>query len=289
MSYMSSNPYLLNIVPLFNVADPSNGFIDTTALTALQSMINTTSHTVYADAIEPYTTSGTITVTGTMNVNGTLQVNGYSLGADENGSTTITGCNYNIYSGTTGLTVQSANTSNAPVISFITSTGPALQIDSLGRALYQGDGTTSSINRFWVSSSILSADRAAIGFGSRSTMSTVFDVYKGDAYFDRNVNVNSNVICRALFQFSDERLKQNIASVHGALSTLHMLKGVQYTMDGQPQIGFLAQEVQKVLPEAVCDVKGVLAVDYTRVVPLLLEAIKELDRKLSRLLPSNDC
>ena len=52
-------------------------------------------------------------------------------------------------------------------------------------------------------------------------------------------------------------------------------------MDGQPQIGFIAQELQKVLPEAVHTIQNspFLSVDYTRIIPLLVEAVKELVSK----------
>jgi hypothetical protein len=48
-------------------------------------------------------------------------------------------------------------------------------------------------------------------------------------------------------------------------------------MSGRPQVGFIAQEVQRVVPEAVSYAdSNTLAVDYSRIVPLLVEAVKEL-------------
>jgi hypothetical protein len=276
----ANNPYLLNIIPTFNVADPSGGASNnatSNAVVALETMIDTTNYIIRADAILPYN-SDTVTIGSNTSIVGSFTVNGYTVGPSIDGSTIITGNSYIISTGNTAFSIVSTTTTSEPAISFITGGSTAFQIDSLGRALYDGDGVTSNVNRFWISSSILSADRAAVGFGPQSTMSTVFDVYKGDAYFDRNLNVNSNISCRTLVQFSDERLKRDIGPISGALSTLCELKGVHYTMDGRKQLGFIAQDIQRILPDAVYEIEGMLAVDYTRVIPLLVEAVKELAR-----------
>jgi len=295
MSYASSNPFiitnggpfLLNNIPLFNVGDPSGG-VTTTDLSAsvsgLQSMIDTTTYTISANAIQPFTTGQTITMTGNYNVIGGLEVNGYPIGSDSTGCNVTTANQFIVSTGSTVFSVLSTNTTNPSSIatSFQINGKNVFQLDALGRALYQGDGQTSNVNRFWISSSILSADRAGIGLGSISTLSTVFDVYKGDAYFDRNLNVNSNISCRSLSQFSDERLKKDIHPLKNALSTLRQIRGVHYSMDGEKQVGFIAQELLQVLPEAVnTNNPNLLSVEYTRVIPLLVEALKELDYRLS--------
>ena len=280
MSQQVYNPYLLNIVPIFNVADPSGGTGTgdvTAAVTAIQTMLDTTYHTASVDVIQPYTTGATIQVAGNMNVVGALSVNGIELGVDAFGSNFIYGSNFTVSTGTTGLVMSNTTVSTNTAISFIVGNSSVFQIDGLGRALYEGDGVSSNVNRFWVSSAILHADRGAIGLGGLSSMSTLFDVWNGDAYFDKNVHCASNMYCRQLFQFSDERLKSAIRPLTGALSTICELRGVHYSMDGEPQVGFIAQEVQRVVPEAVTYAdSNTLAVDYSRIVPLLVEAVKEL-------------
>ncbi len=280
MSYQALNPYLLNIVPIFNVADPSGGggATDlTTAVAAVQSMIDTANHIVKADAIEPFTTGATIQVAGNMNVVGALSVNGVELGVDAFGSNFLYGSNLTVSTGTTGLVMSNTTVSSNSAISFIVGNSSVFSIDGLGRALYQGDGVSSNVNRLWVSSAILHADRGAINLGGASTMSTIFDVWNGDAYFDKNIHCASNIYCDTLFQYSDARLKSGIRPLTGALSTICELRGVHYTMSGRPQVGFIAQEVQRVVPEAVSHAdSNTLAVDYSRIVPILVEAVKEL-------------
>ena len=64
---------------------------------------------------------------------------------------------------------------------------------------------------------------------------------------------------------------------------LHFLAG----FENEKQIGLSAQEVQKVLPEAVIERElngeNILLVKYEKIVPLLVEAIKELNEKVERL------
>src|SRR5205085_9700358 len=83
---------------------------------------------------------------------------------------------------------------------------------------------------------------------------------------------------------SDERFKKNITPITSPLQKLLQLKGVEYEMDAAAfpknnfppgrQIGFLAQNVEKVIPEAVNEKDGYKGVDYARLVQLLVESIK---------------
>ena len=96
---------------------------------------------------------------------------------------------------------------------------------------------------------------------------------------------------------SDERLKKNITPIDNALEKVRWLKGVNFEWDkekitGLPfvgpkpdkDIGLIAQDVEKVFPEAVMEREdGHKAVDYTKLVPVLIEAIKELSHKINIL------
>ena len=62
--------------------------------------------------------------------------------------------------------------------------------------------------------------------------------------------------------FSDERLKENIEKV-GMLDDGQNVYKYNYKGDGTPQLGLIAQEVLEHVPEAVHDVGGLLAVDYS--------------------------
>jgi hypothetical protein len=84
---------------------------------------------------------------------------------------------------------------------------------------------------------------------------------------------------------SDIRLKTNISTIHDGLAKVLTLNGITYNWNDlatnqnkeSRESGIIAQELLKVLPEAVVEKDdGFLTVKYDRIIPLLIEAIKEL-------------
>jgi hypothetical protein len=85
---------------------------------------------------------------------------------------------------------------------------------------------------------------------------------------------------------SDERLKDNIETIDGGLERVQELRGVSFNWTNQEDktLGFIAQEIKEVLPEVVKeDNKGFYQVDYSAVVPVLVEAIKDLKAEIEEL------
>ena len=84
--------------------------------------------------------------------------------------------------------------------------------------------------------------------------------------------------------YSDIRLKTDIEVIPDALAKVEQLRGVTYKRidSGERQTGLIAQEVQKVLPEAVSG-DDMLSVAYGNLVGLLVEAIKELKAEVEEL------
>jgi hypothetical protein len=91
---------------------------------------------------------------------------------------------------------------------------------------------------------------------------------------------------------SDIRLKQNINQLNNSLSIINKLRGVsfEYTKESNMgdglRYGFIAQEVQQFIPEIVrqrSKTDGMLSLNYTEIIPLLVEAIKELSETKSFL------
>ncbi len=94
----------------------------------------------------------------------------------------------------------------------------------------------------------------------------------------------------AYYNSSDLALKENITPIDNALDKVMSLDGINWTYknDGRAMTGLIAQQVQKVLPEAVfetdlMDSNGHLAIRYGNVVGLLVESIKELSEKVKEL------
>ena len=81
---------------------------------------------------------------------------------------------------------------------------------------------------------------------------------------------------------SDKRMKENVDRMDSPLSQLGKLTGYDYNYKGDDQRtgGVMAQDVRRVMPDAVSMRNdGMMAVNYPKVTGLLVEAVKELDRR----------
>ncbi len=95
------------------------------------------------------------------------------------------------------------------------------------------------------------------------------------------------------YNSSDERLKDNIEVIKGSLDKIGEIRGVEFDWNEKSpgwarerghDVGVVAQEVQKVIPEIVVERKnGYLGVDYKRIVPLLIESVKDLKKQVENL------
>ena len=85
---------------------------------------------------------------------------------------------------------------------------------------------------------------------------------------------------------SDERAKEDITPITGALDKVQQLGGYSFTLKAtdEKSSGVIAQEVQKVMPELVQEgAEGLLSVQYGNMVGLLIEAIKEQQAQIDEL------
>jgi len=186
-------------------------------------------------------------------------------------------------------------------------TSPTEKLHVVGNGLFTGN--VSGVN------GVYSGNVSGLNGVYSGNVSGVNGVYSGNVSGVNGVysgNVSGN---EALFTgnitayYSDRRLKSNILQITGALELLSQINGVYYTQndlaksfgynDEHVQVGVIAQEVQISVPSAVTlapfdtqfiDGKSVsasgqnyLTVKYEKLVPLLIEAIKELERKVDDL------
>jgi hypothetical protein len=114
------------------------------------------------------------------------------------------------------------------------------------------------------------------------------------------IRATNNIIA---YFTSDKKLKENITPIVNALQKLNQINGVEFDWnkdfieqsggeDGyfvrKHDVGVIAQEIETVLPEAVATRSdGTKAVNYEKIVPLLIEAIKELKVEVDRLKNGN--
>ena len=108
------------------------------------------------------------------------------------------------------------------------------------------------------------------------------------------LQVSGFVAATDFVSMSDARLKKDIVPLKDALSKVLQLNGVsyywnqesypQFQFDTNHKIGFLAQEVEKIMPELVATgTDGYKTVNYIEVVPLLVECIKEQQQQINEL------
>ena len=96
----------------------------------------------------------------------------------------------------------------------------------------------------------------------------------------------ADLYCYDLHETSDISLKQNIRDLGDSLDQVRQLKGRKYNRIDreQDEIGLVAQEVELVIPEVVSvSHMGTKAISYTHMIPLLIEAIKELADEVDTL------
>ncbi len=114
-----------------------------------------------------------------------------------------------------------------------------------------------------------------------------------------NINASGTVYCNGTSACSDIRYKKNIKLISNALDKVLKINGVTYDwrvseypqkkFTDTPQIGFIAQQLEPVLREVVLtDSAGFKSVDYSRLTPVLVEAMKEQQKMIEQLQKDNE-
>jgi hypothetical protein len=122
---------------------------------------------------------------------------------------------------------------------------------------------------------------------NNSSSSQVFQQFAIDNGNNANGQINGNGASQVAFgSWSDIRLKENIVNLPNQLQNILALRSVEFDYkDGSGhQIGFIAQEIKEVYPEAVSENdKGYLTVTgWNKTEAILVKAIQELHEKLVR-------
>ena len=121
-------------------------------------------------------------------------------------------------------------------------------------------------------------------------------VVSGSSPSFHHVSASGDVVAAGdvvAYYTSDIRLKDNIEVIKGSFDKIDGIRGVEFDWNEKSpgwaqerghDVGVIAQEVQKVLPEIVTErTNGYLGVDYKRLIPLLIESIKELKQEVEDL------
>ena len=206
------------------------------------------------------------------------------------------------YNSTTGVfTIPTNNNQITNGAGYTTNTGTVTSVATSGsvNGLTLSGGTITTTGTITLGGSITSVNTSgnfqmnSLGVGTAASGTT------GEIRATNNVTAF----------YSDKRLKEIAGPINNALNKISKISGVYYTQNKlaesygynnyEQQVGVIAQEIKEVLPEAVKfapfdrevkDGKEVsksgeeyLTVQYEKLVPLLIEAIKELSEKVEKL------
>jgi len=197
---------------------------------------------------------------------------------------------------------------------------PVVTVDSQGRLTYAANttlpslltstsvGAAANVSRFTVAANgmITSANSVAISIDGNAISSGTVAAARMPYTMNQNIGSSNSPTFAGLtingaitatgditaYYSSDARLKENLQPIADALAKVKTLDGVTFNWNNLAEdkeldvreAGVIAQQVQNILPEVVTQRdNGYLAVRYEKLVPLLIEAIKELNAKVEQL------
>ena len=230
-----------------------------------------------AGTVSGLTLTGTVTSTGNLTLGGTLSLTSANV-TDGLGYTPLQSETDTL----ADVTGRGASTSTA--CSF-TNTGAQTFGSGGSSDVYLGNAATNKFIRFHT-----------------NNINTYFDMNCGFVYwrqasstrFEQNMVNGTFTASGDVVAFgspSDKRLKENIKPIESALDKAMKLQGVTFDwkksdsiLSIKKDIGFIAQDVQKVAPELVRENEdGYLSMRHQGITPILLEAIKELKAEIEEL------
>ena len=268
----------------------------------------------------PITTSGTITLAGTLAVanGGTGQTSytdgqlliGNSTGNTLTKATLTAGSGISITNGGGSITI--AATSSGGTVTSVSGSGGSTGLTlsggpitgsgtlTLGGTLAVASGGTGSTSASGARLNLdvpsttgggasgtwgINISGSAASATSATTASTANALNSSNSYSMVNLTASGSITASGnVTAYSDERLKADLVRIDNALDKVDALTGYVFTRTdtGARQTGLIAQDVQKVLPEAV-EQDYYLSVAYGNMMGLIVEAIKELRADVNEL------
>jgi hypothetical protein len=288
-----------------NIAGGAAGSIPYQSGSGTTQLLATGTGVLVGGTTPAYSTTPTLTGTNFSAIpnsalsNSSTTINGTAIALGSSG--TITAVNPNALTIGTGLSGTSYNGSaavtitNTGVTSATGGTGISVSA-STGGVTFTNTGVTSltgTANQITVSAStggVTLSTPQAIATGS-SVQFGSFGVGTAASGTTGEIRATNNITA----YFSDDRMKNNLGNIPDALAKLKTLNGFYYEANDVAQamgyevkkeVGVSAQQVQAVMPEVVAPApidENYLTVRYERLVPLLIEAIKELEAQVAEL------
>ena len=219
--------------------------------------------------------TGTLPFTGSAGISGSLEIIGSGSGIfNVEGSV---GTLFSVDDGLDDVIFAANNVSGTPVIE--ANADNTVKLGKLGGFGIVISGSTPAPNdsqaKIIITGSIHTSGSLGVGMAANSTIG--------------RIDAKNDVVA---FSTSDKRLKDNITPIENALNKISQVQGIEFDWvekegvhgnEGH-DVGVIAQEIEKVLPEVVTTRdNGYKAVKYEKIIPLLVEAIKELQAEVQEL------
>ena len=278
------------------------------AQTTITSIINSSLGKIGTAADQEYITFGTSNEVNTF-VNNSERLSVTSTGANVSGDFDVSATGSFGHISSTGVirttSIISGSTLEATGDLTLDASGDII-LDADGTDVILKDGGTSFGSFKRVSSDFIikaeTADKDIVFKGtdaSTTITALTLDMSEGgNAQFLGNISgsqieASGDVIA---FGSSDRRLKDNITPISEPLNKLSKVGGYTFIWNDKQDaykgkdVGVIAQEIEEILPEVVTTRgTGYKAVKYEKIVPLLIESIKELQKKVEDIEKNCDC
>ena len=230
---------------------------------------------------------------------------GFGAAATTSNADLLINSSGNVGIGTTGPTQKldvSGNinaTGAMECTKFIANAGNSFEFDVEGNAGFNMRHTAANQSMFFLTA----AGTGEIKFGTNNVNSRVVITNTGalkssvslavgsitPSTTTGRIDASNDVVA---FSTSDIRLKDNIKSIDKALDKVNSIQGIEFDWIEKEEvhgnsghdIGVIAQEIENILPDVVTTRdNGYKAVKYEKIVPLLIEAIKDLSKQVDGL------
>ena len=193
----------------------------------------------------------------------------------------------------------------------IGNTDPFYKLDISGRVRIRSGGDNSSTAGIWLNNNANNISPGFMGMESDDAMGfygnttpngwgLVMQISTGNLGVGTSapgakLHVMGSVLANGYITASDARFKKNIRPILNPITALRQLHGVMYDMntanypqwqfEKATQYGLVAQELEQVFPSMVktIDSDGHKGIDYVKLIPVLIEGIKDLQQQLEKL------
>jgi fibronectin-binding autotransporter adhesin len=177
----------------------------------------------------------------------------------------------------------------------IGSSSPTNKVDIVGSVckIYNGAGSASFVTSTTSGTYTLGTEQSANRFNINDGSSNVLSLFGSKVGIKTttpsyDLHVTGVIAATQDVQIlSDQRVKSNLEVISDSLNKVKTLTGYTFNMDNSDKrhAGLIAQDIEKVLPEVVSEDpnSGLKSLAYGNVVGLLVEAIKQVDKKLDHL------